>query len=112
MSFLVGLGAFSGAGSGAGIGAGSGVGSCSGSVVGSHSGSSVGSCSGSGVGSRSDIRILSFYWKNFAFKVVKNFSLAPRINSKLFKRDIFPTGFTPLSIPFNSLAKIFLKDSF
>ena len=74
----------------------------SGSCEGSGSVSGAGSSTGSGAVSRSGVGILSFTFF-YLLKLLRIFSLAPRNNLTLFIKDLFSTGFTPLSLTFNSV---------
>ena len=56
------------------------------------------SCSGVGV--------LYFIGNILLLKLLILFSLAQRDNPMLFRKDLFSTGFTPLSIPFNALTTL------
>ena len=60
----------------------------------------------SGAASRIGILSRFFYWKNSAFKIIKNFSFAPRNSLTLFKKDPCSASFTPLSVSFNSLTNL------
>ena len=75
-----------------------------------------------GLGAGSDVRsdaasrvgILSrfFIGKILLLKSLRTFSIAPRNNLTLFKKDPFSTSFTPLSVSLNSLTNLLCSLSF
>ena len=58
---------------------------------------------GSGAGLRSGYGILFFIANILLSKLLTTFSVASRNNPTLFRKYLFPTGFTTLTILFNSL---------
>ena len=68
----------------------------------------VGSVAGAGSGASSSVGVSSrFCIKNILLlKLSWFFSLTPRNNPRLFKKDLFSSSFTPLFILFNSFINL------